>query len=74
MVQTAIAENTKRIIERRGLKHRAVAERAGFSVQQFSALLNNRKVIKDVDIIAIARALNVTPNDLFGNTEQEVRR
>lgn len=70
MIQSAIAENTKRIIELRGLKQRVVAERAGFSVQQFSALLNHRKVIKDTDVVAIARALEVTPNDLFGDTGQ----
>ena len=70
MIRSAIAENTKSIIERRGLKQRAVAERAGFSIQQFSALLNHRKVIKDVDVIAIANALDVTPNDLFGTTNR----
>lgn len=70
MVQSTIAENTKRIIEHRGLKQKAVAKRAGYSIQQFSALLNHRKVIKDVDVIAIANALDVTPNDLFGDTGQ----
>lgn len=70
MTHTAVADNTKRIIEGRGLKQRVVAERAGFSIQQFSALLNHRKVIKDVDIIAIANALDVTPNDLFGDMSQ----
>lgn len=71
MIQSNIAENTKRIIERRGLKHKAIAQRAGFSIQQFSALLNHRKVIKDIDVIAIANALDVTPNDLFGDTAKQ---
>ena len=66
MVKSLIAENTKRIISEKGMKKRAVAERAGFSESQFSALLNNRKVIKDSDVIAIANALSVTPNDLCG--------
>ena len=66
MIHTAIADNTKRIIAERGLKNRAVAEKAGFSVQQFSALINKRKIIKDTDVMAIANALEVTPNDLFG--------
>lgn len=70
MIQSAIAENTKRIIEYRGLKQKVVAKRAGYSIQQFSALLNKRKVIKDVDVIAIANALDVTPNELFGDTSQ----
>lgn len=70
MIQSVIAENTKRIIEYRGLKQKAVAKRAGYSIQQFSALLNKRKAIKDVDVIAIANALGVTPNELFGDASQ----
>lgn len=69
MIRSYIAENAKRIINDKGLKHTAVAARAGYSTQQFSALLNNRKVIKDTDVIAIANALEVTPNDLFGVLE-----
>lgn len=63
---TLVAENTKRIIEDRGLKKGVVAQKAGYTVQQFSDILNHRKVIKDVDIAEIAKALEVTPNDLFG--------
>lgn len=70
MIQSAIAENTKRIIECKGLKQKAVAKRAGLSIQQLSALLNHRKVIKDVDVIALANALDVTPNDLFADIRQ----
>lgn len=66
MIRSVTADNIKKIIARRGLKQKVVAELAGFSVQQFSALLNHRKVIKDVDVVAIARALEVTPNELFG--------
>lgn len=66
MVTTSIAENTKRIIARKGLKHRAVAEKAGFSEKQFSAILCRRRIVKDVDVVAIANALEVTPNELFG--------
>lgn len=66
MINSAIAENTKRIIATKGLKNRAVAEKSGFSDQQFSAILNNRRIVKDIDVIAIANALEVTPNELFG--------
>lgn len=66
MEKSLVAENTRKLIEEKGMKHRAVATRAGFSVKQFSALLNARRTIRDSDIIAIANALDVTPNDLFG--------
>lgn len=61
-----VAENTKRIIKERGLKNRAVAEKAGYSDQQFSNMLNNRRIITCSDVMRIASALGVTPNDLFG--------
>lgn len=66
MIRSVIAENTRRIISAKGLKQRSVAEKAGFSEKQFSALMTGRKVIKDIDVIAIANALDATPNDLFG--------
>lgn len=75
MYESVIAENTRRIIADKGLKQKVVAAKAGFSEKQFSALMNNRRIIKDLDVIAIANALNVTPNDLFGykKARQELR-
>lgn len=66
MGASLIAANTKRIIADKGLKQRAVAAKAGFSEKQFSALMNGRRIIKDIDVMAIAIALDTTPNDLFG--------
>lgn len=66
MDNTNVIENTKRIIKQKGLKNCAVAEKAGLSVQQFSNLLHKRKMIRADDVIAIANALEVTPNELFG--------
>lgn len=66
MSKSCIVENARRIIARKGLKNKAVAARAGFSEKQFSALLNHRRIIKDTDVVALASALEVTPNELFG--------
>lgn len=66
MSESYIAENTRRIIARKGLKNKAVAARAGLSEKQLSALLNHRRIIRDTDVAALANALEVTPNDLFG--------
>lgn len=54
-----------RIIGERGLKQRAVAEMAGMSNQMLSDMLNGRRLIKARDVLALAKALDVTPNDLF---------
>lgn len=65
MQESIIARNVKDLIKAKGLKQIAVAEAAGYSKNQLNDLLNNRRTIKDVDVIALAHALNVTPNDLF---------
>ena len=65
MGTSLIAANTKRIIADKGLKQRVVAAKAGFSEKQFSALMTGRRIIKDIDVMAIAIALDTTPNDLF---------
>lgn len=58
--------NIRAIIDAKGLKHKAVAEKAGYSIQQFSSMLNGRKTIECDDLWRIANALEVTPNELFG--------
>lgn len=74
MQRSIVAQNTRRIIAERGIKIRVVAEKAGYSMQQFSAMLNNRRIIKDCDVIAIANALEVTANDLFLVGQTDDRR
>ena len=60
-----VAPNAKEIIKNRCLKQSAVARKAGYSEQQFSAMMTGRKVIKDIDILRITTALNVDVNELF---------
>ena len=60
-----VISNINRIIDEKGLKKKAVAERAGYSQKQFSRMLTNRQIIRDSDINRICFALGVRPNDLF---------
>lgn len=60
-----VVPNIKEIITDRCLKQSAVAKKAGYSEQQFSAMMNGRKIIKDIDILRIATALSVDANELF---------
>lgn len=68
---SVVPENIERIIREKGIKQCAVAEKAGYSKQQFNDMLNGRKIIKAVDILTIAQALGVFPNDLYGIKEEE---
>lgn len=65
-MKSEIANNVKEIIKRKGLKQKAVAERAGYNPSIFNNMLNGRKIITDVDINPIAKALDVDPNTIFG--------
>jgi len=65
IMDSIVAKNAKRIIWEKGYKQKAIAERAGYSVNVFNAMLNNRRSIIDKDVVRIAQALNVTPNELF---------
>lgn len=69
--ENIVIKNTEAIIKDKGLKKKHVAEKAGYSRQQFSDLLNSRRTFKVDDIIRVAKALEVTPNDLFGITENK---
>lgn len=57
--------NIRRIITQKGMKQCVVAERAGLSNQQLSDMLAERKIIKACDVLALAKVLECTPNDLF---------
>lgn len=60
-----VAYNIRRIMEEKGLKQKYVAERSGFTAQEFSNMMNGRKSINIQYIRCICAALDVNPNDLF---------
>lgn len=64
-MSTAVIPNIRKIINERGLKQCAIAEKAGYSKQQFNAMLTGRKLITDADILKIIIALEVDANTLF---------
>jgi len=68
-----VAENVRKILDTRGLKQKAVAEKAGYTEQQFSNLLCGRKRIETEDIMRLCQALNVLPNELYGFSTQETQ-
>lgn len=72
MVKSAIAANVKEIIKMRCLAQGAIGMKAGYNIKTFSNMLNGRKIITDVDVIKIANALEVEPNELYGIKPKEV--
>ncbi len=62
----SVAPAIKQIVESRGLKQVSIAQRAGYTKNQFNSLLNGRKLITETDIFKICSVLEITPNELFG--------
>lgn len=63
-----VAINTRKILNERGLKHKVIAKRAGYTETQFSNILCGRKNIETDDVLRISKALDVLPNELYGIT------
>lgn len=61
-----VTSNIRKILDERGLKQCAVAKKAGYTKQQFNAMLNGRKLVTVDDIMAITDVLGVDANALFG--------
>lgn len=60
----------RQLIDQKGMKQSFVAERAGFSPQEFSNILNDRrKLLRIEHLPAIARALGVEMGELFRGTK-----
>lgn len=64
-----LIRNIRRVIKEKGMKQCAVAEKAGFSPQTFSSMLNERKIITAEHIPNIAHALEVSVNELYKKEE-----
>ena len=61
-----LIHSIRTLIQKSGMKQKAIAQKCGFSEQEFSNMLNGRKVIMGEHIPAIAKALGVTPNEIYG--------
>ena len=68
-----VIRSIREIINQKGMKQCAVAKRAGFTPQEFSNILCEKKVFKTEYIMPICNALDVYPNDLFAPQSTEGR-
>lgn len=64
-----VAENLQRIIHQKGLKQCVIAEKSNLSVQMLNDMLNGRRIIKASDIVDISKALEISPNELFKQSD-----
>ena len=64
-----VAENVNHIIQERNLKQSAIGQKAGFTPQEFNAMLKGRKIMRAIDIASILDVLGVDANELFRKEE-----
>lgn len=69
-MENYVAIGIKQSMVKKGLFQKTVAERAGFTEQQFSDMLNGRKVIRAEYLPQIANAIGVGVGDLFVDANQ----
>ena len=67
---TPLSEGIRKIIAQKGLKNLYVAERADFTPQELSDMLNGRRLIKACDIQRLALALGVEINEIYAAGEK----
>lgn len=60
-----LARGIKVIIAKKGLKNIYVAEKAGFTSQELSDMLNGRRLIKVCDVPKLAFAMEVKEGDIY---------
>ena len=62
---TPLARGIQKIIVKRGLKNMYVAEKAGFTSQELSDMINGRRLIKPCDVPRLATALGVIAGHIY---------
>lgn len=60
-----LSNGIKVIIAKKGLKNIYVAERAGFTPQELSDMLNGRRLIKACDVTKLALAMEVKEGEIY---------
>lgn len=60
-----IIQNIRTIIKEKGVKQNFVANKAGFTPQEFNNILCSRQLLKTESIVNVCNALDITPNELF---------
>lgn len=61
----SVAVGIENIIKEKGFIQAAIAAKSGFSEQQFSDMLNGRKVIRADFMVPIAKAMGVSVQEIY---------
>lgn len=65
-----VIDRIRQIMVAKGIKQKFVAEQIGFTEQEFSNMMNGRRVLRIDDVKPICDVLGVLPNDIFYKNEE----
>ena len=62
---TPLAQEIRKLMEKKGLQEKEIAEKVGYTSKELSDMLNGQKLIRACDIPRLAYALKVTANEIY---------
>lgn len=69
-----VCDRLKLYIGIKGLKQKSIAEKAGFTENQMSQILNGKRNISADELEIICNAMNAKPNDIYEIKGEEVEK
>ncbi|WP_195397901.1 helix-turn-helix transcriptional regulator [Holdemania sp. 1001302B_160321_E10] len=66
-----VCDRLKLYIDRSGLKQKAIAEKSGFSENQMSQMLNDKRSISADELEIICNAMGTSPNEIYSISPDE---
>ena len=60
-----VCDRLKLYIDRSGLKQKVIAEKSGFSENQMSQMLNDKRSISADELEIICNAMGTSPNEIY---------
>lgn len=63
--------NLRSAVDASGMKHKHVAKSVGMEPQEFSNVLNGRKIVRAEDVPKFCNVLHIEPNYLFSDAVRQ---
>lgn len=72
-LNSSVPDNLKRILKRKGMKQSVFSKALGIPRQRITDIISGRRLVYPSEIMQMAKALDVSPNELFGMGNREIR-
>lgn len=66
-----VCDRLNAYMKAKGLKQKTIAEKAGFTENQFSQIINDKRSISADELEIICNAIGTTPNEIYKIVHQD---